>query len=312
MVDSMHMKAPNPQGAMLWRWLNQASEAWVEVNLADLTAAEGAAVGGLVRSGQFQLRQQVDARGGPDEPHVRATCVVTGDFKQALLRALRGAVPEFSDRLVVYPASTAQYRLSGAGVATQAEIRQFGGGAFEEDFLAKSLGFAIPGVVQITDLQYLPPETPKAPEPPEAAADPPAPGLSESDGPAKAAARRTFAWPVPRTEGHVAAYHAARKSEYLTLGRDVLDDKTGAQDQFKKVFGPSAIARALTEKLGTNVHRACRAQDVLKTHTYRNLIQPLIRQPPRKPVDWDEMIAGRVGEDLPEILEEIPFEDEQA
>lgn len=293
-------RTPNDYQSQLWRWLDRASESWTQVSPQEFTDAQGTAFTRLVLGGQFQVRQRFTARGGAGEPQVQLTCIVTGDYKRALLQAVQGAVPEFGDKVVIHPAETVEYRLSAAGLATQAENRLFGGSDIEENFMAASLRFTIPGMVNITNIEHLPDEAAKT-EPPAADSQP------SSSAPKP---RKVPAWPVVKTEGYVAAYHAARKSLYLTLGRDVLDDRPGAAERFRQTFGPKAIADAIAKQVGTTVHRACRGQDVLKTSTYRNLIQPLIQPKPRKPVDWDEMIEGRVGDDLPEILEDIPFEDD--
>lgn len=294
------VRTPNDYQSQFWRWLNQASKSWTQVSPHEFTDAQSTAFARLVLGGQFQVRQRFTARGGAGEPQVQLTCIVTGDYKRALLQAVRGAVPEFESKVVIHPADTVEYRLSAAGLAAQAENRLFDGGDIEENFMAASLRFAIPGVVNITNIEHLPAEAAKT-EPP---------GADPQPSSSVPKPRKVPAWPVVKTEGHVAAYHAARKSQYLTLGRDVLDDRPGAAQAFCQTFGPKAIADAITKQVGTTVHRACRAQDVHKTHTYRNLIQPLIQPKPRKPADWDEMIEGRVGDDLPEILEDIPFEDD--
>jgi hypothetical protein len=118
-------------------------------------------------------------------------------------------------------------------------------------------------------------------------------------------------WPVTKTDGYVAQYWTARHARFVELARDVLDDRDGAIKEFKSEFGPTAIARHITEKVGTDTQRACRSQDVLKTHTYRHVIQPLLQNPPRNPANWDQMVVGRTGEDLPDILDDIPFEDDE-
>ncbi len=116
---------------------------------------------------------------------------------------------------------------------------------------------------------------------------------------------------MTKTEGYVAKYWTARHGRFVELARDVLDDRDGAKEKFMAEFGPTAIARHITEKVGTDNQRACRSQDVLKTHTYRQIIQPLFKNPPRKPANWDQMVAGRTGDDLPDILNDMPFEDDE-
>jgi len=304
MTDSLDTATPDypPEEyeAALWHWLDRASAQWTPLDTSGLTATQSSAITRLVLSGQVQLRQQITARGREGEPHVRATCVVTGDYKQALLGAIRGAVPEFGDRVVIHPPSVVEYRLSAAGAQTQSESRRFGGGGeLEEGFLSESLQFVVPGVVNIMGLEY---DTTKS------SIDPPS--STSTDANAEAPGRKAPAWPASKTDGYVAAYVAAHKRELVALGRDVLDDRDGAVEAFGAKFGPAAIARAITEKVAADNHPPCRPQAVHKTHTYRNLIQPLIQNPPRKPVDWAQMLEDRTGDELPEMLADIPFEDE--
>lgn len=290
---------PEEYEAALWHWLDRASAQWASLDISGLTATQSSAITRLVLSGQVQLRQRITARGRAGEPHVRATCVVTGDYKQALLGAIRGAVPEFSDRVVIHPPSVAEYRLSAAGAQTQSEIRQFGGGEFEEGLLSESLRFAVPGVVNVMDLKYDATGSPADPQP-----------TTSEDAKTETPTRKVPAWPVSKTDGYVAAYVAKHKRALVALGRDVLDGRDGAVEAFGAKFGPACVARAITAQVGADNHRACRSQDVHKTHTYRNLIQPLIQNPPRKPVGWEQMLEERTGDDLPEMLADIPFEDE--
>ncbi len=133
MMPDWYSTKPTPEddGAAIWRWLEGAPQQWTDLDISDLTATQNSAVTRLVRTGQFQLRLRIVARGAAAEPVVHATCVVMGDYKQALVRAMRGAVPEFGERVVIQPPSKLEYRLSAAGAATQAEAREFGGGPWE-------------------------------------------------------------------------------------------------------------------------------------------------------------------------------------
>lgn len=288
---------PENREAALWRWLNEATPQWVSPDTAALTAPQSAAFNRLVLSGQLQLRLHVVARSSNPQPVIHATCVVTGDYKQPLLRAIRGAVPMFTDRIVIQTQQV-EYRLSAAGLATQSEMRTLGGGPADDQFLAHSLQFTIPGVANVTDVKDATPATPDHDPPPASKAEP------EKPLPAKAPA-----WPVSKTDGYVAEYCAKHRRDYVALARDVLDERPGAEGDFKAKFGPTAIARHITARVGNQAQRPCRPQDVLKTHTYRALIQPLMQMPPRKPAEWDHMLKDRVGEDRPDILDDIPFED---
>ena len=71
------------------------------------------------------------------------------------------------------------------------------------------------------------------------------------------------------------------------------------------------MAKTITDKVGTKHHRACGKKDVLKTHTYRDMIMPLLRSDPGKPEGWAELLAARKGEDLPVELKELEFDDEE-
>lgn len=303
MTDSIDTKTsgyPSDEyEAAIWHWLDRAPAQWTPLDISGLTATQSSAFTRLVLSGQIQLRQHITARGGTGQPVVRAICVVTGDYKQALLRAMRGAVPEFGDRVVIVPSAKIEYRLSAAGVDTRAESRAFGGGDIEESLLAGSLQFVIPGVVNIMDLEY---DTTTSP------ADPPPP--TPTDAEAQVPTRNPPAWPKSKTDGYVAAYVASHKRSFVSLGRDVLDGREDAAEAFSAKFGPAAIARAITKKLGNDDQPPCRPQAVHKTHTYHNLIQPLIQNPPRKPAGWAQMLEDRTGDDLPDMLADIPFEDE--
>jgi len=287
---------------LLWRFLDAASPRWTKVQLPDDTAAESGAFTRLVLSGQVQLRLRVLARGLPGEPEIEVTVVVTGDYTKILAEEIRSAVPEFSGRVVVMPQLPAEYRLTRAGLETQKEIREFGCGEFEEGFLSASLQFAIPGVVNIHNLRYVD-RTPTGEKQPDNA-------TASSAGQKKSS--RTAAWPVTKTEGHVSAYLAGKRDLYRKLAQDVLDEMPGAHKKFKKDFGPTAIAEAITRKVGTKTHRACSKKDVGKTASYKKQIQPLLRTPPRKPDDWNELLEDLHGEGLSGILDEMPYEEDDS
>lgn len=297
---------PEDYEAAVWRWLAGASERWTTLDISDLTATENSAITRLVLSGQFQLRLRIVARGAAAEPVVDATCVVMGDYKRSLGRTMRGAVPEFGERVVIQPPSKLEYRLSSAGLATQSEARQFGGGRIQEGFLAKTLQFVVPGVVNITEMDH---ESPSPAVPADEAT--PVPSLTPVPDANASKKPKVPDWPVTKTDGYVAQYWTARHARFVELARDVLDDRDGANKEFTAEFGPAAIARHITAKVGTDNQRPCRSQDVLKTHTYQQVIQPLFKNPPRKPANWDQMVVGRTGEDLPDILDDIPFEDDE-
>ena len=230
------------------------------------------------------------------------TNVVPGDYTKILAGEIRSIVPEYSGQVVVQPQLPVEYRLSSDGLATQKEIRMFDGGKYEESFLSTSLQFRIPSVVSIVNFSYIE----KKPIIPEETPDNPAstPPVNEHKSP------KTAAWPVAKTDGHVAAYWADKRDLYCKLAQDVLDDMPGAACKFQKEFGPTSLAKAITLKVGTKLHRPCSKKDVGKTFTYKTLIQPLLRNPPRKPDNWSELIKGQYGKSLPDILDEIPFEED--
>lgn len=283
-------EAPETYEALQWAYLDRAAEEWTPLDLHDDVATRRGALLGLVLSGQVELRLRVLARGRTAEPKVRATCVVTGDYMRKLVVALGQAIPEFGGHVVARP-ETLEYRLSPAGQKTRSEFRHFGGGEHEEVFLAASLQFNIPGVVSIRDLDYLPTtaETQETSKPKKKAHD----------------------WPVPKTERHVAAHLAAHKSEYVRLARDVLDERSGAQLEFERTFGATPIAKAITQRVGTKHQRACDRRDVHKTDSYTGLIQPLLRKPPEKPQGWERLVDEHRGERLPDILDEIEFDEDE-
>lgn len=285
----------------LWRLLDAASARWTKIDLPDDDAARRGAFMRLALSGQVQLRLSVLARGLPDEPRVRATVVVTGDYTKVLANHLRAAVPEFTSRVAVTPQLPVEYRLSRAGQETQNEVREFGGGELEEGFLSASLAFAIPASVSIRDLVYEERES----------VDDTGAGGKTSPPTASKKPPQTAAWPLPKTEGHVSAYLDRKKHLYRRLAADILDGMPGAYGRFRKEFGPTAIAAAITEKVGTTAHRPCKKQDVEKTSAYCRRAQPLLKRPPEKPDDWEDVLESGHGEALPGILDEIPFEDDE-
>lgn len=286
----------------LWRLLDAASPRWATTNLPDDDAAQRGAFMRLVLSGQIQLRMDVLARGLLSEPRVRANVIVTGNYTKVLARHIRSAVPEFKGRLAVTPQLPVEYRLSRAGQETQKEIREFGGGEMEEGFLLASLGFVIPGTVNIHNLVY------EEQKPSDTAGASGTTGLS----PEPKKRPRTTAWPRHKTEGHVSAYLDRKKHLYRKLAGDVIDGMPGAYEVFRKEFGCSAIAAAITKKVGTKAHRACGKKDVEKTQAYSRQVKPLLKNPPERPDDWEAMLDSGHGEALPDILEETPFEDDES
>jgi hypothetical protein len=283
----------------LWGLLDAASPRWAKVELPEENAVVQGAFARLVRSGQIQVRMDVLARGLPGEPRVRATVIVTGDYTKVLAGHVRAAVPEFTGRIAVTPQLPVEYRLSRAGHETRREMREFGGGPWEEGFLSASLAFVIPGAVSIRNLVYEEQES-------NPATDSGATATAPTD-PEKRP--RTAAWPLHKTEGHVAAYLDRKKNLYRKLAGNVLDGMPGAYQEFRRTFGPTSIAETITMKVGAGNHRGCDKRDVCKTLAYQRRVQPLLRNPPEKPDDWDEVLKSRHGEALPDILDEIPFED---
>lgn len=285
----------------LWRFLDGASSRWTRVDLPEDDAARRGAFMRLVLSGQVQLRMSVLAQGLPGEPRVRATVIVTGDYTKVLAGHIRAAVPEFTGRAMVTPQSPVEYRLSRAGKETQDEIREFGGGELEEGFLSASLAFAIPAAVCIRDLVYEEHESGD-----DAGASGNASPSTESKEPPQ-----TAAWPLHKTEGHVSAYLDRKKHLYRRLAADVLDGMPEAYGEFCKEFGPTHITTEITRKVGTKAHRPCNKKDVGKTQAYRRRVQPLLKNPPEKPDDWEAVLKSGHGKALPGILDEIPFEDDE-
>lgn len=285
----------------LWRFLDRASARWTKINLPDDDAVRRGAFMRLVLSGQVQLRLSVLARGLPNEPRVRATVVVTGDYTKVLADHIRAAIPEFAGRVAVTPQLPVEYRLSRAGQETQNEVREFGGGELEEGFLSASLAFAMPAAVSIRDLVY---------EERESGDDTDLSGEASPPTDSKKTPQ-TAAWPLHKTEGHVSAYLDRKKHLYRRLAADILDGMPGAYGRFRKEFGPTAIAAAITEKVGPTAHRPCRKQDVEKTSAYCRRAQPLLKRPPEKPDDWEDLLESGHGKALPGILDEIPFEDDE-
>ena len=278
--------------------LKGASEDWSEVNLSNATANVQGAFTALVLSGQIQLRLKVLARGLPDEPEVRVVCIVTGNYRKVLPEAIRAAVPEFSGRIAVHPEPTAEYRLSRAGLATLAEMNEFENDETAPGSIAASLEFSIPGVANIYDLQIIRSLA--------------APVKETESGQTQESARRRGppAWPLTKTEGLVSEYLKHRKDLYLRLGRDVLDHASDAYKHFRATFGPKVIADALMASAGKGAATPCRASNIVKTATYRDFIRPFMMRRPRKPYGWDKMLEARAGEEFPDILDEIPFDED--
>ena len=274
-------------------YLEEASEQWTPIDLTDATAAESAAFHGLLLSGRFQLRIKFLAKGLPTEPQVMATCVVSGNYTKKLPKAIRSAVPEFSEKVVARPRLPAEYRLSGAGVSLLSEMRALG----DSFSLPGRLEFVVPGYVVIHDLDYI--EAAPKPLEPQPAEDP------------KEEPKKGYAWPKAKTEARVAAYLAPRQSSYIRLAQDVLDGRTGARKKFSSEFASTAIAQAITEDMGKD-HPACSKQAVDKTDAYKAQIKPLLDRPPRKPINWEALLKDRQGKDQHSILDEIPYEDDDS
>jgi len=299
MVDTLEgntdRQSPDVHAGALCTILRKASEDWSEVNLSDATASVQGAFSALVLSGQIQLRLKVLARGLPDEPEVHAVCVVTGDYRKVLPRAIRAAVPEFSGRVVVHPERTAEYTLTRAGLATLAELNEFEGDETAPEFVAGSLDFSIPGVANVHDLQVIRPVATPAKEM--------EPGQTQES----AKRRGPSAWPLTKTEGLVSEYLKHRKDLYLRLARNVLDEASDAYKKFREEFAPKVIADALTARAGKGVTIPCRGSNILKTSTYRDFIKPLMKRRPGKPRGWDKAMEDQTGEEFPAIMDEIPF-----
>ncbi|MCG3180937.1 MAG: hypothetical protein BIFFINMI_03302 [Phycisphaerae bacterium] len=296
-ADNQEPDEPDTHEQLLWLMLNGASEQWTTVNLDEATATQSGAFLQLVLSGQIELRLRVLARGLPTEPEVNVVCIVMGDYKQKLVDAIQAAVPEFTSRVVAYPQRTVEFRLSAAGTATQKEIRLFGGGEYEESFLATAIGFTIPGVVNIHELQYVRRELAAAPLA-QAPADPSAANKERRDPPA---------WPGREVDHHVAAHLRANRQEYLAMAQDVLDYVDGAQQRFEGRFGCTPIAAAITENVGDKRRRPCGKRDVQKTAAYRREVMPLLAPKPGRPKNFDDLLAGREWGESPDVRDSIPF-----
>ncbi|MBN2584565.1 MAG: hypothetical protein JXL80_15995 [Planctomycetes bacterium] len=121
--------------------------------------------------------------------------------------------------------------------------------------------------------------------------------LAAASAPAQAPAdqpggkRRRGDWPVPRTQPEVARYLSERKAKYDELVPRCLRGDKEAHKEFKRFFGPSAIARALGD--------GCYGQAVSNTRTYTEQIQPVIQS--RPPAGWK-----------PAAQDDAPFADEIA
>jgi len=292
-------RGPDAHAKALCTILRKASEDWSAVNLSGATASVQGAFSALVLSGQIQLRLKVLARGLPDEPEVHAVCVVTGDYRKVLPQAIRAAVPEFSGRVAVHPETNAEYRLTRAGLATLAELNEFEDDETAPEFIAASLGFSIPGVANVHDLQIIRPVATPAKE-------------TEPEQTQEAAKRRgPPAWPLTKTEGLVSEYLKHRKDLYLRLARNVLDEASDACKKFREEFAPKVIADALTARAGKGLGIPCRGSNILKTSTYKDFIKPLMKRRPGKPRGWDKAMEDQTGEEFPPIMDEIPFAEDE-
>ena len=84
-------------------------------------------------------------------------------------------------------------------------------------------------------------------------------------------------WPETRTQPEVARYLSERKAKYDKLVPLCLQGDKKAHKEFKKFFGPTAIAR----KLGDD----CYAEAVSNTETYQKLLRPILNSLP--PEGWE-------------------------
>lgn len=94
--------------------------------------------------------------------------------------------------------------------------------------------------------------------------------------------RRRGDWPVPRTQPEVARYLSGRKAKYDMLVPQCLKGDKKAIKEFKRFFGPTAIAEAIGD--------GCYAQAVCNTQTYTEQIQPVIGS--RPPEGWKPVEQG--------------------
>jgi len=130
-----------------------------------------------------------------------------------------------------------------------------------------------------------------------------APAAPQAPG-AKDVERSRAQWPVERTEAAVQDYLQSHKTAYRRLGQGCLDGRRGAAEEFRDLFGPTAIARVINDMLGITDPRArCRKQDVSRTPTYRARIRPLLASPPRRPEGWVAPDDG--GSPAQDILDDI-------
>lgn len=84
-------------------------------------------------------------------------------------------------------------------------------------------------------------------------------------------------WPETRTQPEVARYLSERKAKYDALVPLCLQGDKKALKEFKKFFGPTAIA----QKLGDD----CYTEAVSNTETYQKLLQPVLHS--RPPEGWE-------------------------
>lgn len=84
-------------------------------------------------------------------------------------------------------------------------------------------------------------------------------------------------WPETRTQPEVARYLSERKPKYDAIVPLCLQGDKKAHKEFKKFFGPTAIALAIGD--------GCKTQNVSKTETYRKQIQPVLHS--RPPEGWE-------------------------
>lgn len=111
-------------------------------------------------------------------------------------------------------------------------------------------------------------------------------------------------WPLERTEMAVRNYLQQHKATYRRLGQACLDGRPEAATEFRNLFGPTAIARGISQGLGiTDPAAKCRKQDVGRTRTYQAFIRPLMGTPPQRPEAW--VAPNETDTGLQDILDDI-------
>ena len=107
--------------------------------------------------------------------------------------------------------------------------------------------------------------------------------------------QRRGRWPSRRTEREVDKYLSERGEQYNRFVPLVLAGDPKATKLFQQTFGPTAIARALGD--------GCQKQNVQKTQTYQEKIQPLFRKPPRPREGWT--LPAQDGSELGDTIAEM-------